>query len=131
MDKSGSDSDSGGSGSSASSVEGDVAVDFQTFEAEIAVNPFDAAAHTALVKALQVAGPSHCEQLAAARERMAASLALPADLWLQWIDDDVSIAASQEDLDRVEALFARAAADAPAPALYALHAFPHCLFLVL
>ncbi len=115
MDGSGSDSDSG---SSASSAGADVAVDFHTFEEAIASNPFDASLHANLIKALQKAGPSHCEQLAAARERMAASLALTSDLWLEWIDDDVSLAASQEDLDKVESLFRRAAADAPAPEIF-------------
>jgi len=118
MDNSGSDSDSGSS-SSSSSAGDDAPVDFQCFEEEVAGNPFDAARHVNLITALQSAGPSQYEQLAVARERMAASLALTSGLWLQWIEDEVAIAASQEDLARVESLFERAAADAPAPEIYA------------
>jgi hypothetical protein len=117
MDNSGSDSDSSSS-SSSSSAGGDAPVDFQSLEAEVASNPFDATHHVNLIKSLQSAGPSQYEQLAAARERMAASLALTPELWLQWIEEEIAIAASQEDLARVESLFERAAADAPAPELY-------------
>ena len=68
---------------------------------------------------LPLAGPDHCEKLAAARERMAASLALTPGMWLQWIEDGIALAASPQDLTRVEALFECAAADCPSPDVYA------------
>lgn len=118
MESSGSDSDSGSSNSSISAGS-DVPVDFQTLEAEVESNPFDATSHTNLIKCLRNAGPSHCEQLAAAREKMAASMALPAEMWLEWIEDDAAVVATQEDIARVEALFERAVADTPSPDVYA------------
>jgi hypothetical protein len=116
MDSSGSESDS--NSSSGGGGGGDVSVQVEALEQHIASSPFDPAPHTALIEALQNAGPSQCEQLAAARERMAANMALTPALWLQWIDDEGSVAASPQDVERVEALFARAAADAPSPAVF-------------
>jgi hypothetical protein len=87
-------------------------------EANVAENPFDAMQHVALINALQRAGPAQCDHLLSARERMATSLALTPDMWLQWIGDEISVAASPQDLARVEALFERAAADCPSPEVY-------------
>jgi hypothetical protein len=117
MDGSGSDSDSSSS-SSACNLDGDALANLQTLEANVAENPFDAMHHVTLIKALQHAGPAQCDQLLSARERMAASLALTPDMWLQWIDDEISVAATPQDLARVEALFERAAADCPSPEVY-------------
>jgi hypothetical protein len=78
---------SGSSSSGGGGAGGDVSVRDETLEQHIASSPFHAAPHVALIDALQNAGPSHCEQLAAARERMAANTALAPGLWLQWIDD--------------------------------------------
>ena len=78
---------SGSSGGGGGGAGGDVSVRDETLEQHIASSPFHAAPHVALIDALQNAGPSHCEQLAAARERVAANTALAPGLWLQWIDD--------------------------------------------
>jgi hypothetical protein len=69
-------------------------------EANVNGNPFDATKHIDHINALQLAGPDHCEKLAAAREP-AASLALTPGMWLQWIEDGIALAASPQDLTRV------------------------------
>lgn len=110
-----SDSENGSSSSSA----GDIPpVDLLALEAAIESSPYDSTQHVNLIKSLRDTGPSRCEQLASARERMATCLALTAELWLEWIEDESAVAASQEDIARVENLFERAAADMPSPEIY-------------
>jgi hypothetical protein len=113
----GSSSDSDSSSSASNNGEGP-AVDFQALETEVESSPYDPAHHAQLIKSLRSAGPSYCEQLTSARERMAASMALTTELWLEWIEDESAVAASNEDIARVEALFERAAADTPSPEIY-------------
>jgi hypothetical protein len=119
MDNSGSESDS--SSSSCSNNSGSSTfepLDVTSLEAAIAADFFNPQHHINLIKALQKAGASQCEQLSAARERMAGSLALTTELWLQWIEDEIAVAASQQDISRIESLFERAVADSPSPEIY-------------
>lgn len=81
----------------------------KSLESNLAKNTYDYGSHVALINKLQRMG--ELERLRTARENMSIVYPLSPELWLSWVQDEISCATTAEQKDRVIQLCKRAVKD--------------------
>ncbi|EFN81702.1 squamous cell carcinoma antigen recognized by T-cells 3 [Harpegnathos saltator] len=81
----------------------------KSLEANLATNSYDYGSHVALINKLRKMG--ELERLRIARENMSIVYPLSPDLWLSWIQDEISCATTTDQKDNIVKLCERAVKD--------------------
>ncbi|XP_038059123.1 squamous cell carcinoma antigen recognized by T-cells 3-like isoform X2 [Patiria miniata] len=104
-----------GEGEESSSSDDDDLEDsaIEELESQISSNPYEYNCHIELIKLLRKVG--ELDRLRQANQRMSDLFPLTAELWLDWIKDEISLVATPDDREKVLELFEKAVQDYVSP----------------
>ncbi|XP_069850756.1 squamous cell carcinoma antigen recognized by T-cells 3 isoform X2 [Dipodomys merriami] len=91
-------------------------LEIERLEEQLSINVYDYNCHVDLIKVLRLEG--ELDKVRAARQKMSEIFPLTEELWLEWLQDEVSMAADGQDREHVYQLFERAVQDYICPNIW-------------
>ncbi|XP_042529343.1 squamous cell carcinoma antigen recognized by T-cells 3 [Dipodomys spectabilis] len=91
-------------------------LEIERLEEQLSINVYDYNCHVDLIKVLRLEG--ELDKVRAARQKMSELFPLTEELWLEWLQDEVSMAADGQDREHVYQLFERAVQDYICPNIW-------------
>ncbi|XP_048198720.1 squamous cell carcinoma antigen recognized by T-cells 3 isoform X1 [Perognathus longimembris pacificus] len=91
-------------------------LEIERLEEQLSINVYDYNCHVDLIKVLRLEG--ELDKVRAARQKMSEIFPLTEELWLEWLQDEISMAADDQDRERVYQLFERAVQDYICPNIW-------------